>query len=400
MALTSVEHALDLVLEDARVTETELVELLAANGRYLAEDIKALRTQPPFDTSAMDGYAVRSSDLQSLPVDLIVIDELPAGHYFDGEVAAGQAVRIFTGAPVPKGTDCIVIQENVKKSGDKITITEQVAKGTFIRASGLDFIEGDKLLNKGSLLDFRCVSLAAAMNHATLPVFKRPIIGILSTGDELVKPGNTTKLGQIISSNSYGIASFVEQNGGTAKDLGIVRDNLQEVVAGIEHAIETNINILVTIGGASVGDHDLINSALKEKDFDEKFSRIAMRPGKPLIFGKLGDISVLGLPGNPVSSLVCSIVFLRPLIQKMLGQQTTQKSMLLPIKDPLPANDQRQDYLRAKIVEEPDGTRFVKVFKKQDSSMLAIFTEADCLVIRPPFAPAASLGALVQTIPI
>lgn len=398
MALTSVEQALKLVLKNVRVTISEQVLLAEANGRYLAKNVKALRTHPPFDTSAMDGYAVKVSDLKSLPTKLAVIGEVPAGHWYTGNINSGETVRIFTGAPIPKGTDSVIIQENVQRSGDKIIISEKVEKGAFIRVSGLDFTKGDTLLSKGTKLNFRDISLAASMNHPTLPVYKKPIVGIFATGDELVRPGTSTKQGQIISSNSYGIASFVKQNGGTLTDFGITKDNPTEISDKLDCALKSNIDILVTIGGASVGEHDLIKAGLKEKGLDEKFSRIAMRPGKPLIFGHIGDKPILGLPGNPVSSLICSIIFLRPLLQKMLGQRVEQKNLLLPTKESLPANDQRQDYLRAKIIEEPNGKRYVKHFRKQDSSMLAVLTESDCLIVRPPYASAERPRSLVQVL--
>ena len=400
MKLTSVEIALDLILKDANVIGSEQVQLSAANSRYLAEDIKALRTHPPFDTSAMDGFAAKSSDLNSTPTNLTVIGEVAAGHYFDGEVSTGEVVRIFTGAPIPNGTDCVIIQENTKQTGNNIVVTERVEKGTFIRATGLDFITGDILLNKGTMLNFRSVSLAASMNHPTLPVYKKPIVGILSTGDELVEPGNSTKTGQIISTNKYGVASFVQQHGGDSIDFGIAKDNSKDIAEKLEDALDSNINILVTIGGASVGKHDLIRPALSAKGWDPQFWRIAMRPGKPLLFGKFNDKYILGLPGNPVSSLICSIVFLRPLLLTMLGQNSEQKIEWLRTKEHLPANDQRQDYLRAKIIHMPNGERFVKAFNTQDSSMLAVLTESDCLIVRPPFASAENPNSLVQTIPI
>ena len=400
MTLTSVENALELILKDASVIGLEHVHLSAANGRCLAENIKALRTHPPFDTSSMDGFAAKSSDLNSIPTNLTVIGEVAAGHYFEGKVSNGEAVRIFTGAPIPNGTDCVIIQENTKLESNQIIVTERVKKGTFVRVAGLDFAKGDTLLNKGMVLDFRSISLAASMNHPTLPVYKKPIVGILSTGDELIEPGNSTKKGQIISTNKYGVASFVNQHGANSIDFGIAKDNSKNIAEKIDNALDSDINILVTIGGASVGKHDLIKPVLSAKGWNLKFWRIAMRPGKPLLFGKFKEKYILGLPGNPVSSLICSIIFLRPLLQTMLGQNSKQKFEWLQTKEHLPSNDQRQDYLRAKIIEEPNGERYVKAFNKQDSSMLATLTESNCLIVRPPFAPAEKPGSLVQILPI
>ena len=245
MALTSVENALELILKDASVIGIEHVHLSAANGRCLAENIKALRTHPSFDTSAMDGFAAKSSDLNSIPTNLTVIGEVAAGHNFDGKVSEGETVRIFTGAPIPNGTDCVIIQENAKQEGNQIIVTERVKKRTYIRVAGLDFTKGDTLLYKGTVIDFRSVSLAASMNHPTLPVYKKPNVGILSTGDELIEPGNTTKKGQIISTNKYGVASFIKQYGGNSIDFGIAKDNSKNITEKVNDALDSDINVLV-----------------------------------------------------------------------------------------------------------------------------------------------------------
>ncbi|XYK80943.1 MAG: molybdopterin molybdotransferase MoeA [Labrenzia sp.] len=399
MSLMPVSEALDKLLKGVAPLEAETVPLEAANGRFLARPLASTRTQPPFAASAMDGYAIRHSDLTYERTELGVIGEAPAGHGYSGQVGPGQAVRIFTGAPVPEGADTILIQENAECCNDRIKVLENPAKGAFVRAAGLDFSEGDILLNPPLKLDYRHLALAAAMNHAVLPVVKRPKVAILATGDELVRPGGRPGPDQIIASNHAGIAAMVEDCGGEPLDLGISPDEPKELAACVKRAITEEADILVTLGGASVGDHDLVQDVLGNEGMDLSFWRIAMRPGKPLMAGRLGKTKVLGLPGNPVSSLVCGLLFLKPLIAKMLGApngSATPKEAILA--EAIGENDRRQDYVRAMLREDADGRLIAAPFPKQDSSMLALLAKSGGLIVRPPFAPAEPAGAAVPVL--
>jgi molybdopterin molybdotransferase len=399
MSLMPVSEALDKLLKGVAPLEAETVPLEAANGRFLARSLASTRTQPPFAASAMDGYAIRHSDLKTPEAVLDVIGEAPAGHGFSGHVGPGQAVRIFTGAPVPVGTDTILIQENTERSGDQVKVLEIPAQGAFVRAAGLDFSEGEILLAPPLKLDYRHLALAAAMNHAVLPVVKRPKVAILATGDELVRPGGRPGPDQIIASNHAGIAAMVEDCGGEPLDLGISPDEPKELAACVKRAITEEADILVTLGGASVGDHDLVQDVLGNEGMDLSFWRIAMRPGKPLMAGRLGKTKVLGLPGNPVSSLVCGLLFLKPLIAKMLGAPNGSASPKEAIlAEAIGENDRRQDYVRAMLSEDADGRLIAAPFPKQDSSMLALLAKSGGLIVRPPFAPAEPAGAAVPVL--
>ncbi|SNZ07821.1 gephyrin-like molybdotransferase Glp [Cohaesibacter gelatinilyticus] len=391
MALMKVEDALNHLLDGISNTKVQSVPLSEASGRILAQDMAATRNQPPFDASAMDGYAVKADNLKDLPAKLKVIGEVPAGHSFAGEMKDGEAVRIFTGAPVPAGADAILIQENTERDGDFVTALEPVSNGKFIRPAGLDFKEGEVTLTKGIHLTPRQVALGASMNYAEIPVLSRPKVAILATGDELVPPGETPAADQIISSNNFGVAGQAEQVGAETLNLGIAKDQKDAIAAKIKEAQDWGADILVTIGGASVGDHDLVQDVLTEAGMDLNFWRIAMRPGKPLMAGNLGSMQVLGLPGNPVSSMVCAHIFLQPLIRAMLGQNETQPLQTAKLAMDLGENDQRQDYLRARLEKDTaTGQWIAHPFSKQDSAMMARFADADCLIIRPPFAPAAN----------
>jgi len=394
MSLMPVAEALSKLLSDVTPTETETVPLAQANGRILAEPLASTRTQPPFAASAMDGYAIRHQDLADTETKLDVIGEAPAGHGFSGTVAAGQSVRIFTGAPVPSGADTILIQENARRDGDRITVLEVPEAGAFVRPAGLDFAAGDVLLNPPLKLFYRHLALAAAMNHAVLPVRKRPKVAILATGDELVRPGTEPGPDQIIASNHAGIAAMVEDCGGEPVDLGISPDDPVALAGHVREALTGRADILVTLGGASVGDHDLVQDVLGKEGMDLSFWRIAMRPGKPLMAGRLGTTKVLGLPGNPVSSLVCGLLFLKPLIRTMLGRPVeTDRPQIATLAAPLPANDRRQDYVRATVCEDEAGRLRVTPFGKQDSSMLNLLASSGALIIRAPHAAAVDTGA-------
>lgn len=398
MSLMPVSEALARLLEGVSPFETETVSLAAANGRILAEDLAATRTQPPFAASAMDGYAVRHADLDDIPAKLRVIGEAPAGHGFSGSVGAGEAVRIFTGAPVPQGADTILIQEDADRDGDVVSARERPAPGAFVRPAGLDFKEGEVHLTAPRKLGFRDLALAAAMNHADLPVRRKPVVAILATGDELVSPGSEPGPDQIIASNHAGIAALVEDCGGQPLDLGISPDDPTVMAGHVRRALESNADILVTLGGASVGDHDLVQDVLGAEGMDLAFWRIAMRPGKPLMAGHLGKTKVLGLPGNPVSSLVCGLLFLKPLIAAQLGLEAVSGETKAVLGGDLAENDRRQDYIRAELAEDGDGRLVATPFGKQDSSMLALLARSGALIIRPPHAPALAAGETVSVI--
>ncbi len=394
MSLLPVEEALARVLAKARPRlETERLPLHDCLGRVLAEDIAARLTHPAFDNSAMDGYAVRHEDIAETGAELSVTGQSAAGRGFRGEVGSGEAVRIFTGAPLPAGADTVILQEDVEKlEGGRIRTRFAPAKGRHIRLSGQDFEAGEVTLAAGSVLDAGRLTLAASMNHETLPVFTRPKIAILATGDELLPPGNSPGPDQIIASNAFGVGAIARESGADILDLGIVPDDREAIAAAVAKAQSTNPEVLVTLGGASVGDHDLVQSTLLGCGMTLDFWRIAMRPGKPLMVGELADMVVLGLPGNPVSSLVCALLFLEPLTRRLAHLPPRTRLTSARLAAPLPANDRRQDYVRARLSAEPDGSLMAHPFARQDSSMTKIFAQSDALIVRPPLAPAAAVG--------
>ena len=393
MALMPVDEALARVLGAGKILGAELVKLDEVIGRVLAKDLKAKRDQPPFQSSAMDGYAVRHEDLND---PLMIVGVSAAGHGFKDIVKKGQAVRILTGAPLPKGADTIVIQENVSLNGKHLVVHEAPALGRNIRPRGLDFKKNAVLISAGTRVTARDIGLMAAANAAVVSVRKRPRIVLFTTGDELVLPGDHPRADQIFSSNSQALAAMLKFWGAEVINLGIVRDDMRATIAAINKAADADI--LVTTGGASVGDHDYVQEALKRAGIKIGFWKIALRPGKPLMFGTKGELSVLGLPGNPVSALVCARIFLKPLIGKMLGLNGHDEPVMARVAEALPANDERQDYLRATLRHEEDGVRVVSVFSKQDSSMQRNLRDADCLILRPPGAPEVAKGALVPII--
>ncbi|MGB3814099.1 MAG: gephyrin-like molybdotransferase Glp [Shinella sp.] len=400
MSLLPVTDALDHLLNAARPTQrTEKVALHEAQGRVLAENVVARLTQPPFDNSAMDGYAVRHSDIAELGSILKVAGISAAGHAFEGSAGPGETVRIFTGAPLPAFADTVLLQEDAEVLEDgRIRTTFLTPKGRHIRPRGQDFSEGDVVLKAGDVLDAGRLTVAAAMNHATLTVYARPRIAVLATGDELVAPGTTPGASQIIASNTYGISAIAREAGAEIIDLGIVADDKQAMLGAVRHALSLDIDVLVTLGGASVGDFDLVQPVLGEAGMELDFWRIAMRPGKPLMVGRLGAVQVVGLPGNPVSSLVCSVLFLEPLVRRLahLPAKSRVRNALTAV--PLKENDHRQDFVRAKITRDAAGDLSVTPFTKQDSSMMKIFAEAEGLLIRQPNAPAAAAGSACQVL--
>jgi molybdopterin molybdotransferase len=347
--------------------------------------------------SAMDGYAVRSADASHAGARLKVIGEVAAGRPFGRIVGTGEAVRIFTGGVIPDGADAVVIQEDTAVEGDGITITEATSPGRHIRPAGVDFRQGDVLLAAGCRLADRDIALAASMNHPHLAVRRRPRVAILATGDELVMPGETLGPGQIVYSNGYALRALAREEGADTIDLGIAADTIEATTQGIRRARDLGADILVTTGGASVGDHDLVKRSLEAEGVAMAFWRIAMRPGKPMMHGRLGAMRVIGLPGNPVSSYVCGFLFLVPLIRKLSGRTVVHhrtESALLGRA--VPANDLREDYLRARLEERGDGALIATPVDHQDSSLLGNLAAARALVIRGPFASAAAAGSVCE----
>jgi len=402
MALLSVAEARARVLAGVTALAGETVPLALADGRTLAEDLAARRTQPPFRASAMDGYALRAGDATEGAV-LHVIGEAPAGRAFAGHIGTGETVRIFTGAPVPDDADAVLIQENAEMLDDgRMRVLTPVAIGRNIRPAGLDFATGDLLLPRGTRLSWRTLALAAAMDYPTVPVVRRPRVAILATGDELVRPGDAAGPDQIVASNAYGLAAFVNAHGGEAIDLGIVSDRRDELIARIGAALADAPDVLVTLGGASVGDHDLVHETLGRLGLDLGFWKVAMRPGKPLMFGQIGSTRVLGLPGNPVSSLVGTVLFVGPLLAALQGRDAEAEPRLVTARlgAGLAANDSRADYLRATFETGSDGVPVATAFAQQDSSMLRRFAGCSCLILRPPHAAAADAGSIVRIIPL
>ena len=394
MALLLVADALARILDGVQPLPGESALLLDAPGRVLASDLVALRTQPPEDLSAMDGYAARAVDVAKVPVTLSVVGEVAAGHPFEGRVGEGQAARIFTGGVVPPGADTIVIQENTTRDGERVTVTSPAGQGKHIRRAGLDFSQGQALLKAGHRLTERDLMLAAAMNHPTVPVHRRVRIAVLGTGDELKPPGSNPGPGEIIYSNGFALMALARAEGAEVIDLGVVPDRVDPTVAAIRKARGSGADILLTSGGASVGDYDLVQKGLAAEGLSLSFWKVALRPGRPMMHGRLGAMHVLGLPGNPVSAFVCAVLFLVPLIRKLHGRgdaAPSTESASLGVD--LPENDERADYLRATLSPGADGTWVATPLPVQDSSMIAALAKADCLVVREPFEPAARAGA-------
>lgn len=397
-----VDQALDRILTVIAANgplPAEEISVLEAGGRILANDIIARRSQPPLAMSAMDGWAVRGEDAGPAGRILRQSGYVSAGHIHDQPVGAGEAVRIFTGAPMPPGADTVVLQENTRVLDDGgIELLEATRPGRNVRLPGIDFTAGSVGLTAGRRLTARDIGLAAAMNHPWLAVRRRPRVAILATGDEVVRPGEPIGPAQIVSSNSYALAALVKRWGGEPTLLGVARDDdgdLRQLAAGVRGA-----DLLLTSGGASVGEHDLVKSSLAAIGLTLDFWKIAMRPGKPLMFGHLGAVPMLGLPGNPVSSMVCAFLFLRPLMMTLLGASAVHlPRQYLPLGQDMPANDSRQDFLRARRISQPDGTIVVPM-ASQDSSVMSVLAASDCLLIRPPHAPAQPAGTLAEILPL
>ena len=388
--MISVAEALEQLFALVGHVDSEVVSLRMAAGRVLAEDAIAARTQPPFAASAMDGYALRASEVEPDAM-FKVIGEAAAGHAFNGTIGPGQCARIFTGAPVPDGADHVVLQEDVTRRGNLITLGHRVEGKSHIRPAGGDFKTGDTL-KAPRVLTPSDIALLASMNIAEVPVARLPTVAIVATGDELVAPGENPGPDQIIASNSYGLAALLEKHGATCRLLPIARDTEESLTAALELA--ASADLIVTIGGASVGDHDLVAPVAEKMGMERAFYKVAMRPGKPLMAGRLGASALVGLPGNPVSAMVCGTIFVVPLLRAMLGLgSTAAPRQQMQLAEALPQNGPREHYMRARRTSEG-----LIAFDRQDSSLLSVLSSADALLVRPPHAPAAPEGTLVEYI--
>jgi len=394
MALLSVADALARVLDGVAPLPPETVPIGEASGRVLAQDLAALRSQPPAAVSAMDGYAVRAADVAGGRAELTLIGEVAAGRPFAGRVGSGQAARIFTGGVVPPGADAVIVQEQTERRGDVVVIAGSAQPGKHIRREALDFARGDVLLRAGRRLSARDIALAAAMNHADIPVRRRPKVAILATGDELVPPGKNPGPGQIVSANGLTLSAFARAEGAEARDFGIVPDRVEPTVEALERMRGWGADVLVTTGGASVGEHDLVQQALTAQNMQLAFWKVAVRPGRPMMHGRIENTRVLGLPGNPVSAYVCAFLFLTPLLRRLSGRDDLAPAVESAVLGrALPENDERADYLRARLERGQAGAFVATAFPVQDSSMLAPLAAADCLIVREPYAPAAPAGS-------
>ena len=397
MALLSVEEATARILKGAETLEKESVAIEDALGRVLFEPVVAQFTQPPFDASAMDGYAVRGQDVKELPARLQIVGESAAGNGFRGAVEDGQAVRIFTGAPVPSGADAIVIQENTTREKDVVVVCEGSPDPAHIRKRGFDFHQSQELIAQGTHLAPRLLTLAAAAGHGRVHVVRRPRVAVLATGSELVVPGEPLGPDQIVSSNPVGVAGIVQNAGADAILLGIAKDTEADLEEKLQAA--NSVDILITIGGVSVGEHDLVGPVLTKMGMTPDFWKIAMRPGKPLLFGRLGRTRVIGVPGNPVSSLICTRVFVVPLIRTLLGRPPDHAdARIAQIQHDLAANGPRAHYMRAIVSETATGDAKARTVVSQDSSLLVPLADANGLIVRPAYATAVAEGENVTVL--
>ena len=396
MDLLPVETALERVLEGTVPSKPESVTITDAGGRVLAEPVVSRRMQPSFDASAMDGYAFRSTNA-SVGARLRLVGEAAAGRRFERVLQGGEAIRIFTGAPLPSGADTVLPQEEANVEGGSLVIGAISQGGQHVRLAGCDFGIGEPLLAPGRRIGARELAVIASANLDVISVRHKPIVAILSIGDELVQPGPTLGPDQTIATNAFAIGEMARNAGADVSDLGIVSDKVGNVTAAATTAASF-ADVLVTIGGASVGDHDVARPGLAAAGMELDFWRIAMRPGKPLVFGRLGEMAVLGLPGNPVSSFVCGVIFLRPLVTAMLGTSAASDETPAVLGAELPANGPRTHYLRASVIDNPHGLPRVVPLPQQDSSLLGVLARADCLLIHPGNADRSEAGSICSII--
>ena len=394
--MLSIEEALEKIRSGIRPLATEEIFVTDALGRVLAEDVIATVSHPPRAVSAMDGYAVRAEDVKSVPATLTQIGEAAAGHTFEGEIGPGECTRIFTGGGLPKGADSIVIQEDTDTDGTAITVKQAAVLGEWVRPEGLDFAAGKVLLSAGRVLSARDIGLAAAAGATWIRVRRKPRIAVLSTGDEIVMPGAPRRDDQIVSSNSVALVAYAHVLGAEGTSIGIAEDRPESLRERLKDA--AGYDILVTSGGASVGDHDLVQSVFGDEGLELGFYKIAMRPGKPLIFGNIGDTYLLGLPGNPVSTGVTSAIFLKAAVECMLGMPAAPLYQAARLGRDLKANGKRLDFMRASLMPSDTDLPTATPFERQDSSMMALFADADCLVMRDIGAPEAKAGDIVKIV--
>jgi len=394
MTMLSVEDARARILDGVLPVATEIVSVADAWGRVLAEPVSARVTQPPADVSAMDGYAVRTGGLS-----LRVVGEAPAGHPWTGTVGDNEAVRLFTGSVMPDGADCVVVQEDTVRSGDAVTLSVDPVAGRHIRRAGSDFRRDDVLASAGTRLGARTIGLIAAANVPWLRVHRKPRVGILSTGDEISWPGDPIAAGGIVGSNAWALAALVRGAGAEPTVLPIAPDDADALAAALPSA--DGFDLMLTSGGASVGDHDLVRAALLAAGMTLNFWRIAMRPGKPLMAGRFGRMPVLGLPGNPVATVVTAILFAKPLIARLAGLADALPAWEpARLSAPLPANDSRADHLRCRLSRDMDGVLLATAFEHQASGLHRVLADADALLYRAPHAPAAAMGDTVRVLPL
>jgi len=391
-----VEQAQELIREAISPVATETIALSEALGRVLATTTLARISHPPEDVSAMDGYAVRISDITSTPIQLEVVGESAAGHPYHRALESGHAVRIFTGATVPSGADTVVIQEDTESNGKSVKVN-RIEPHRHIRPKGQDFLQGNSVLEAPARLEARHIGLLAAADLPWIQVYQQPRIGVLSTGDEIVLPGEPRTAAQIVSANGPGLCAFICNHGGIPVNLGVVGDNIETLQDAA--AAASRCDLLVTSGGVSVGDHDLVLKALSELGLTVAFHGISMRPGKPLMFGHLHNTALLGLPGNPVSAMVCALLFLLPALDRLQGLPGhPPETSLATLSVDLPENGGRQDYQRAFTKLDDRGRLTVRPFDKQDSSMIGALAQSNALIVRSPRASAAIQGDTVQVI--
>ena len=390
--MISVDAALQHLFALVSPLGVEDVPLAEAAGRILARPVAATRDQPPFRTSVMDGYAVRNTDIAP-GATLTVTGEAAAGHASRARVAQGEAIRIFTGAPVPEGADRVLIQEDTRRDGDTIIVGDTPDPGPYIRAAGADFRASDTI-SAPRRLSAPDIVLAAAMNHATLPCTRKPQIALIATGDELVMPGESPRDDQIIASNTFGLAAMLEDHGAIPRRLPIARDTVESLNTVFDLA--RGADMIVTIGGASVGDHDLVQSVARSRGMDPAFYKVAMRPGKPLMAGRIDGVPMIGLPGNPVSSMVCGVVFLLPALRVMQGlPPAPAPRQTAPLATDIGQNGPREHYMRARL--DHDG---IRPFERQDSGLMGVLADANALLLRAPHAEPLAAGAQVEYLPL
>ncbi|WNJ98510.1 molybdopterin molybdotransferase MoeA [Thalassospiraceae bacterium LMO-JJ14] len=396
--MLSIEEALDKIRAGISPLGTEEIFITDGLGRVLAEDVIATVSHPPQAVSAMDGYAVRAEDAASVPVALTQIGEAAAGHTFEGKIGAGECARIFTGGGLPEGADSIVIQEDTDTDGSAVIVKQAAVLGEWVRPEGLDFAAGKVLLSAGRVLTARDIGLAAAAGATWIRVRRKPRIAVLSTGDEIVMPGAPRRPDQIVSSNSVALVAYAEVLGAEGVSIGIAEDRPDSLRERLRDA--AGFDILVTSGGASVGDHDLVQSVFGDEGLELGFYKIAMRPGKPLIFGRIGETYLLGLPGNPVSTGVTAAIFLKAAVECMLGIAAAPLYQAARLGRDLKANGKRLDFMRASLAPSDCDLPTATPFERQDSSMMALFADADCLVMREIGAPEAKAGDIVKIVPL